>query len=59
MEHEEDIRDNPCKQHFRLAEQLHSPYPHIAKKPNIAIFKGQFVSMVDLEVHKQVNLGSR
>lgn len=33
MEHKEDIRDNPCKQHLKLAEQFHSPYPHNGKKP--------------------------
>lgn len=35
------------------------PIPTLQKNPHIAIFKDQFVSLVDLEVHKQVNLGSR
>lgn len=35
------------------------PIPPLQKKTHIAIFKDQFVSLVDLEVHKQVNLGSR
>lgn len=43
----------PCKQHFHLAGQFHSPYSHIS------VFKNQFVHLVDLEVHKQVNLDSR
>lgn len=44
---------NPCKQHFQLAGQFHSPYSHI-----IAIFKNQFVYLVDIEVRKQVNLAA-
>lgn len=34
------------------------PIPTL-QKPHIAICKDQFLSLVDLEVHKQINLGSR